>query len=229
MAVFAQLDDRSKPYWTKQRRELAAWFEDRVPSFTEGYVASVRLLHENFFPARIHLVCHVVRDIYRRLPGSLGYSNTSRPTEVFPNMVKALVKKWEEYPPPGNVDTDGASSGIQVSRQVFRYVEKIIEKSNEMASQPSVGNHLAIALFRSIDRRDDEFIPPWVIDAFNAEYDFFVARAHLVLEMKKVPDDDGLIENFEKFERAFHSLVGPYFSGKEELDDILQSTNTTTD
>ena len=45
----------------------------------------------------------------------------------------------------------------------------------------------------------------------------------------KVPNDDGLIAHFESFERAFHSLVGPYFSGKEELDAILHDTNTPAD
>jgi len=64
------LDNSS--YCTKQRRELVRWFDDRAPSFTEGYIAAVRLLHTPSFPARVHLVCHVVRDIYRYLPATLG-------------------------------------------------------------------------------------------------------------------------------------------------------------
>jgi len=51
----------------------------------------------------------------------------------------------------------------------------------------------------------------------------------LARKIEKIPTDHRLVENFERFERAFHSLVGPYFTGKEELDEILQATNATTD
>ncbi len=79
------------------------------------------------------------------------------------------------------------------------------------------------------DRHEDDFIQPWIIEAFDAEYNFFVRRAHLPASVDKVPSDDGLSEHFEAFERAFHSLVGPYFSGKDELDAILRDTNPAAD
>jgi len=115
-----------------------------------------------------------------------------------------------------------------VSHQVFQRLEKIVQKSREMSKQPTVGQQLASALFRSLDRRDDDFIPRWITEGFDAEYDYFVKRAHLALSADKVPNDDGLLAHFEAFERGFHSLVGPYFSGKEDLDAILQDTNTIT-
>ena len=98
-----------------------------------------------------------------------------------------------------------------------------------MKGQPSIGEQLAIALFRSLERRDDEFIHPWIIKSFNDEYKFFVTRAHLQISADRVPTDDHLVTQFEAFERAFHSLVGPYFSGKDELDAILEDTNAPTD
>jgi len=216
-------------YWTQLRRELVRWFDDRVPSFTEGYVAAVRLLHTPSFPARVHLVCHVVRDIYRNLPAALGLKSVARPSEVFPSMVKALAERWERFPPKQIETFDGERNDFMVSPQVYRHVEKIVHKSLSIADQPTVGKQLAVALFRSLDRREDEFIHPWIMDSFDAEYDFFVKRAHLAKSVDKVPNDDGLTEHFETFERAFHSLVGPYFSGKEELDVILQDTNAIPD
>ena len=113
--------------------------------------------------------------------------------------------------------------------RVYRYTESIVQKSMQIARQPRVGEQFAIALYKSLDRRQDDYIHPWIINSFDGEYDFFVNKAHLVKSLKKVPTDDGLIEHFEAFERAFHSLVGSYFSGKEELDDILQDTNETAD
>lgn len=221
------LDDSS--YWTKQRRELVQWLEDRAPSFTEGYVGAVRLVYTPTFPARVHLICHVVRDIYRHLPAALEVKSLSRPAEVFPDMVKSLAEQWEKFPPNETETSESIGSDVSVSAQVHRCVVKLVEKRRELADQPTVGKQLAIALFRSLDRRDDEFIHPWVIEAFDGEYNFFVGRAHLVRSLDRVPTDDGLIEHFEAFERAFHSLVGSYFSGKEELDAILQDTNAAAD
>jgi len=222
------IDDSA--YWTRPRCELIKWFEDRAPSFKEGYVGAVRLLYMPLFPARVHFICHAVRDIYRRLPTTLGEESLPRPAEVFPNMVKTLANRWEKFPPTHSGKRSGqAGSDVSVSPQVYRYVEKIVRKSNQIAVQRTVGKQLAIALFHSLDRREDEFIQPWVIDAFDAEYDFFVRRAHLAESIEKVPSDDGLLEHFEAFERAFHSLVGPYFSGKDELDAILQDTNSAAD
>jgi hypothetical protein len=221
------LDNSS--YWTRQRRDLVRWLDDRAPSFTEGYVGAVRLLHFPSFPARVHLVCHVVRDIYRNLPASLGTTSLPRPAEVFPGMVRALAEQWKQFPPSASGRAEDIGADISVSAQVHGSVLRLVEKSRELVDQPTVGKQLAIALFRSLDRRNDEFIHPWIINSFDGEYKFFVSRAHLARSLDRVPTDEGLIEHFEGFERAFHSLVGPYFSGKEELDAILLATNTAAD
>ncbi len=215
------------PYWTTQRKELVTWLQDRAPSFVEGYVGAVRLLHMPGFPGRVHFICHAIRDIYRHVPRTFGVKSLPRPAEVFPSMVKELAIAWREFPASEAKDEQSVSeSDLGVSRQVHRWLRKIIDKSNQLKDQSTVGNQLAIALFRSMDRREGDFIEPWIIAAFDAEYDFFVKRAHLAVSVDKVPTDDGLVDHFEAFERAFHSLVGPYFSGKGELDAILRKTNS---
>ena len=216
------------PYWTAQRRELLRWISDRAPSFAEGYAAAVTLLHRPDFPARVHLICHIIRDIYRYLPAALGMSSLSNRNEVFPSKIKKLVAQWDKFPPTEPSSSDPGSHD-QVSPQVYSVVLDLVETEKKLADQPSVGQQLAIALFLSLERREDDFIHPRIIDAFHDEFKFFVSRAHLARAIDKVPTDDGLTERFESFERSFHSLVGPYFSGKEELDAILQDTNPKPD
>jgi hypothetical protein len=221
------------PYQKRIRGELIKWLNDRAPSFTDGYLAAIRLLNTPEFPARVHLVCHLVRDIYRHLPAALGVKGASRPAEIFPGMVKTLAEQWENSPPSEVLcsnSADGVNFDVRVSTQVYRCLTKLVATSQEMAKHKStVGKELAVVLFRSGDRREDEFIDPWIIESFDSEYNFFVGRAHLVKSLDRVPTDDGLFAHFEAFERAFHSLVGSYFTGKEELDAILQDTNTATD
>jgi hypothetical protein len=217
-------------YATPQRRELAGWLKDRAPSFLEGYLAAIRLLYTPSFPARVHLICHVVRDIYRFLPAALGGKRLSRPGEVFPGMAQRLATLWERFPPSGEKHPERGSPVVSLHAAVYDQVAEIVDKSRQMArDRRSIGRELAVALFHSGDRRDDEFIAPWIIESFDHEYDFFVTRAHLAQRADRVPTDDGLVEQFEAFERAFHSLIGSYFTGKEELDAILQDTNTATD
>lgn len=228
-----KIDSRpADPYssiWTKQRQELRQWLDDNAPSFTSGYVAAVKLIHDELFPARVHLICHLIRDIYRFLPGTLGYANTSRFGDAYESMIKNLVAAWEDHPTPQVADSEWRADSVAVHTRVHKVLLAIVEKSKQHENQPSVGAQLAIALHRSVKRREGEDLPDWIKNSFHKEYRFFVARAHLAQKVDKIPTTGGLLEHFESFERSFHSLIGNYFTGKEELDDILRDTNAPTD
>jgi len=224
IGTLAKFQIDNAPYWTRMRDELLEWFNARAPSFAEGYTGAVHLLH-NEFPARVQFICHVVRDIYRNLPAALGMQAISRRSEFYPDMVKNLSITWNQSMP---LISENLGFGYLVSESVYKKIIEIIKKENEMKTQPKVGEQLAIALFRASDRRE-EFMHPAVIDAFNDEYAYFMSKAHFPAKLEKGLADEGLKEHFEAFERAFHSLIGPYFSGKEEIDAILQDTNATTD
>ena len=219
----------NSPYWTQQRRELVQWFADRAPSFTEGYVSAVRLLHTPSFPARVHFVCHVVRDVYRYLPEALGAKPRLTPGNAYEGAMGRLARHFKPSPLSETDGGNGVAPDVVVSPQVYRCVAELVQAHKGLRQQPRIGEDLAVTLFRSLDRRANDFLPPWIMDSFHAEYKFFVSRAHLARSSDNIPSDDGLAEHFRAFERAFHSLVGPYFSGKEELDAILQDTNATTD
>ena len=126
------------PYWTRQRRELVSWFKDRAPSFVDGYSAALRLLHTPEFPARVHLVCHLVRDIYHYLPAALGTKGSSRPAEVFPGMAKDLAALWDVFPPSLTPEIDAVDRYVLVHMNVYNYVVKIVEKSRQFARDKSM-------------------------------------------------------------------------------------------
>ena len=193
-----------------------------LPLSRRGYVAAVKMLHNDHYPCRVQLISHIIRDIYRKLPRVLDGSTLSDPREVFTSMVQHLVKLWEKNPTLNKDGIEGDKNYIPVSNKVYRYVSKIVCKSQKMAKdQTSVGGAFAAALFHYGGRSTTDFIAPWIIKSFNEEYDYFVNNAHL----DRPPKCEELPQRFEAFEKAFHSLVGSYFSGKEELDAILEDAN----
>jgi hypothetical protein len=221
------IDDQ--PYWTPLRRELIQWFKDRAPAFVEGYRAAVFLLYNAWFPGRVRFICHAIRDIYRFLPGSLDATPHTRGGDVLPGMVKELARAWKDFPRSELSGSNEVRTDFAVSPQVYSHLQKLVEKSKEI-TKVSIGEQLAISLFRSLDRQSDQFLEPWIHRSFQEEHDFFVARAHFSKNAdKKACTEEDLLAHFEAFERAFHSLVGPYFRGKEELDALLQDTNEVSD
>lgn len=221
--------------WTQERAEIARWLSDYAPSFVDGYTSAVSLLYMPDFPARIHLICHLVRDFYRKLPRALDTENAgsaSRPNEVFPNMVVKLRNIWDANPPEQITEAGPEGVSFKMTGNMHSHLKKIVKASNdfkETKKTRTIGARFAKVLYQTLDRSKEDSISPWIIAAFDAEYNFFVGRAHLAEHEDKMPNDEGLIEHFRSFEKTFHSLIGPYYSGKEELDAILQDTNAVTD
>lgn len=213
------------PYWTAERRELANWFAERAPAFLEAYVAAVRLLHLPDFPARVHIVCHLIRDIYRYLPRELGHGRAnSSAGEVYSQPVRVLRTAWKADPfrdeevPPGHPR--------QVTPEVYQALERLMEKSLGLEAQSSLGVQLYQALLRSVERPSEGDAPHWASSAFDKDHKFFVERAHINASGQKAAAQ--LPESFADFERAFLAMIGPYFRRKDELDAILEDTNRRT-
>jgi hypothetical protein len=63
---------------TPRRRELLEWFKRNAQSLAEAYEAAIRLLQTPTFPARHHLIGHLIRDIANRLPDVLEGTTSNR-------------------------------------------------------------------------------------------------------------------------------------------------------
>jgi hypothetical protein len=214
--------------WTETRNELRAWFSERAPSLLDGYVAAVTLLRQRSFPARVHLICHVVRDIYTHLPGVLGDPEVRvRPNDVYPGLVTKLRKELEKLPPREH--NPGQDDGILVSHSFFRTTEELAARNIELERQPRTGTHLCRALYRATDRPINDGALGKTYQQFESEYKYFVKRAHLVKAVEKAHSDHDLVKHFESFELGLSSIVGSYFKHKDVLDAILQETNRRTD
>ncbi|MFG0243666.1 MAG: hypothetical protein ACF8R9_12840 [Phycisphaerales bacterium JB054] len=222
--------DAQAAAWSVRRQQLLEWLRTDAPSLAPAYEAAVRLVDETSFPARVHLVCHIVRDIYAKLPEVLdGEYRRRNAGEVYRNGVEKVEQRWEGTPTDSLAPAATSAGGdvaatMRISLSAARSVEGLLDVHRALKKQPRSAEVLARALYRRF--ADAGLDPPKrLVEVFERERRWFTERAHLVRDHEKLPSDEGLDEHFTAFENALFSLVGPYFAGKQEIDAILQQAN----
>ena len=215
--------------WRSHQLQLLEWFASEAPSLAAPYKAAVTLITYHNFPARVHLICHIVRDIYNKLPEALDGTHRRRDANFF-EMIDEVEKHWVQYtresftePTDSGVASESTLQ-VSVSMIAVRKVGELLEKHRAHKKQPKSAEVLAQALYQRFV--EDGVTPSQrLINTFEKERKWFTKRAHLVRDSDKIPTDDGLQEHFETFERILHTLVAPHFLVQRELDDILQQAN----
>ena len=169
--------DAGSSHWTPLRRELLQWFNERVPGFADGYIAAVRLvqaggfLRECISYATLSVTSTAIfQGHLGTAPRSTGGSKSTQSWLPLCAMCGRRIQWLDE-----GLD---ANAERLVSAQAYAAVERLVEKSQDVKDQASVGMRLVRALFRAVDRPADTPIPGWIFKAFDEEYKFFVKRAH---------------------------------------------------
>lgn len=209
---------------------LLSWFIEHAPSLADPYQAAIRLMQDRAFPARVHLICHIVRDIYDKLPEILNRGYTRLQPSSLGGAIDAVAKVWPLVTPDVLLtDTSNSTASreqdiVTVPLLVVRKIEYLLEERRKGASQPSGGDVLARALYERY--AETHSVPPFhLIRIFEDNRSWFVKRAHLRNAVGNLPPDDELTSRFDSFERTLYSLVSPHFTVQQELDDILQQAN----
>jgi len=215
----------NKSYWRPPvREELRRWFGERAPTLEPAYASAVELINLPNFPGRINLICHAVRDIFEILPDILDGKKRVRPGDIL-RPAKELASSWKQHPPT-ELNSDISSSDYVIRSELYTKTNSVVETARRIEDQSSKEQRFAEVLFHSLDRSKEDSIAPWIIKTFKEEYKYFIGWAHFRKMDSSAGFEAELTKHFKDFERAVHSLIGPYFSGKEELDGILQATNT---
>lgn len=212
-------------HWTPQRQQLLAWFKKDAPTLATAYEASVDLAASPGVPARTHLICHLVRDIYRRLPEILGEGFQHRGPGEYGSLVETVARHWPTSiaEPPTNAGAIGDDSKL-VPPAAARAVDALVSRFRTLSQQRTSWQILARAIYRRYTEVGHS-APDRLVETFRAQFDWFTARAHLVRDFADLKCDAELSAQFLAFERTLSSLVCGYFTGKEELDAILDRAN----
>jgi len=217
--------------WTSDRRELYDWFRENAQSLAGAYEGAVRLLSAPGYPGRVHLISHVVRDICNRLPDFLGNVERDRIhydrelddlAEVWPSVISPSV---EDYAPgePGAPE----DSSVEIPRVAAVAVSQLLQRHRSRQSNRDVVSGL-FTLLSEATPYDRANLEP-IVNEFHKTASWFMQRAHLRATPMPEPDPEELARRFEQFERIALSLIRGFFKTMDELDDLLQQANATTD
>jgi hypothetical protein len=210
---------------TPRRQELLGWFGRNAPSLHDGYEGALRLLNMPNFPARVHLIAHLVRDIITRLPHILE-STTAR-SPGYKDKLDKIAPLWRAYRST-KADYSGevapeTSVPEPLPPKLTRELDKLVAAHEEWKR----GLKPEERLFRSgllSDMESPDVLRP-MEQQLKKVRRWFDEQAHLRKKMTDPVPENELLRKFEYFEGTLLSIKGQFFKAIGELDEILQDTN----
>lgn len=219
-------------YWTEDRLELWQWFQRRARSLGEIYLGAVKMTYGSSFPGRTRFVSHAVREIRNRLPEIISGSRSSY-TVQYKNRLDEIPRGWEKagLPLDGSLPLSVTDAEIRTSnsetipRQLFLEIGTLIREHNNARQKPV---DTAKRLFLGATSEDpgmlDSLRP--VINQWLDVSEWFVKKVHDSGGADDDFDADEFRDKFEVFETTLRALLRSFFATVEELDEILEDTNS---
>jgi len=217
----------SDPNEDSARARLREWFTHHAPALTDAYDAAVRLLGDCAFPASASLICHIVRDILNLLPEALD--GEERDTRVdYRELTNDIARVWPAAErvnfgdPPVDAPPDSTRASGIISQAALDAVQGLLRQHGDGQRGRWRGVQ---RLLNAIARQHGTAGPPAepTVGALVKEYGWFQGNAHLRLGTP--PDFREVVRHFEQLELTLDALTRPFFTGKDELDAILDRTN----
>lgn len=210
---------------TPRRQELFSWFKRNAPSLCKPYEAAVRLLDSPDFPARVHLMGHLVRDIANRLPDILEGTTSNR--VEYASKMDSIARLWQKhFHPKADYSQVPASPDISAKglpSKIFEKLDDLIADHRDSRERPNRQERLFLSgITPEVDSL--EILRPQ-IKQFEKICEWFMGKTHLPNKVKDPTPEDELRRKFENFEQVILGIKGQFFTNIGELDEILQDTN----
>ena len=221
--------------WSSGQLEIRRWLHEHAVPLEGLYEAAVHIVATPAFPGRIHLAGHCVREIANRLPDYYpGVDLPKRKRVEYVNELDEIARQWQRsgLPTDGTVPAPTAAAAGEgaATASGLELPVKLIGRLSRL-----VGHHLASRVRKDAAARalyaasvqmgsPGEEIAPQVTQWMDVTTDF-LAWTHARKD-GKVPDASALEERFAVFERALLTLMGSVGETLDELDEILEDTNS---
>ena len=218
--------------WTEQRLEIYSWFQRNAPSLGELYAGALKMLYENSFPGRTRFIAHAVREIRNRLPDVIS-GVKGEPSFQWKHRLDAMVIAWQtsRFPLDGSIPI-GLSENHSLPSHLVPFPKKLLEKvalllkdHNDTREKPV---EAAIRMFHGASPESREFIDSMrpVVSQWLGVTDWFVSKAHDGGRRDGDIDFGEFQKKFEIFEITLGGLLRGFFEPLEDLDEILEETNS---
>ena len=219
--------------WTPNRRELLDWLKRNAQSSAQLYEGAVYLLFNGCIPGRTRFIAHAVREIQNRLPDVVAGSQKATRLD-YKSRLDYIAGIWKNYgyftgsdlPNPSITKIKNATSSpdISIPRNIFIEVSQLINDHERTRSKPvETATRLFEALAPDNKSLRDTLTP--IISHWFEVTEWFMKKTHDSGEPDNT-DSSELERKFELFELCLGSLVRSFFSTVEELDEILEDTNS---
>jgi hypothetical protein len=212
--------------WTPTRNEIKAWMQRNAPSLGELYEGAVTLLYVNSIPGHVRFIAHAVREIRNRLPDTIG-GPTKKQRLDYTNRLDDIAKL------PGAqmllADLGGKTAPktttVTIDRKLANKLAKLLQDHITTRAKPL---DAARRLFESIAPENTPLpatLIPVIQQWFNTT-EWFMKKTHDPGCTEQHDEEQELRHHFSVFESTLAALIRPFFDTLEDLDAILEDTNT---
>lgn len=219
-------DPRPTPF-TERQATVHKWLGDVAPTLSPAYESVIRLLAYPTFPARAHLVCHVMRDLYGTLPAALNAQYIWRhEDEDYKNKLKDVDTHWPSAALELFQDnnTPPESDVVPIPIAGVKAVNVFLEKYRTRSTQTMGIRALPVALCSHFGEREGG-PTRHLVEMCHKDGKWFTGKAHLTHKRGTTLSEDGISERVTRFDDLILSFVTPYFAQKQHLDEDLQQAN----
>jgi hypothetical protein len=216
------------------REEIARWLRQYAPVLKEPYEAAVVLMETPDFPARLHLVGHCVREICNRLPDYYpGATRVVRARVDYATHVRAIAASWTAAGMglDGSVLRQPREGGLEASEPAAiplpaEIVEKLAGLLLDHSEASGTNREAARAVYAAAARMGgDEQVLAANVGQWLGLARWGVGVAH-VRQDGTAPSSHDVDDRFRLFEAALLTLIGSVSATMDELDAILEDTNS---
>jgi hypothetical protein len=212
--------------WTPERRRLRDWLGRQGAGLAEAYSAAVELVARGPFEGAGTLLAHALRDLINRLPDAVcGQTGERMDASKRLDDLKAV---WQEEGMPLDLPRAKADGDIPlapeatISERLYGEIQAILREQGEATSR-RLDN--AKRLFQALMPRGVEptvaVVTQWV-----ALGKWAVANGHFNADAPRSVEWPGCVGKLEVLEATLGGVAYRFFEVTDELDEILEDTNS---
>lgn len=219
--------------WTADRIQLRDWLRRNGASLAELYEGTVMILYlqDPLLPGWSRLVAHAVREIRNQLPDTVAGREVSKKKRVdYKSKLDGLARVWPHAgfvvaPASAPDATAPGESGVTVPNAIYDRISELIREHQEARERPI---EAAFRLFEAISptNKGQRAALEGTVNQWIRVTNWFQARAH----DGGIPDGSCSVEEyrhqFEIVEATLTAVIRDFFKTTDELDKILEDTNS---